>query len=167
MNAKIKTMNLDIFPALACLLWSFTASSQDFKFDSSISRPVLENYLSRSISFTELLHDDLTKPRNERGVDPRDNFRLILDSKAKFVGRALMIWGREKNLAAFLETAKPYAAALHERDPEIVLQAAAFEIVTRGVETISIPAQVLREFGQPVTNPTFLFPDMTYYDRRF
>jgi len=72
-----------------------------------MSREVLENYLSRSISFTELLHDDLTKPGNKRGVDPRDNLRLILDTKATFVGRALMVWGRENNLSEFLETAKP------------------------------------------------------------
>jgi hypothetical protein len=54
----------------------WTAAAQEFHFDSSISRTVLENYLSRSISFTELLHDDLTKPRNSRGVDPGDNIRL-------------------------------------------------------------------------------------------
>src|SRR5882724_9982602 len=130
---------LMVVPAAACLLTGRLGAAQDFKFDSSISRPVLENYLSRSISFTQLLHDDLTKSRNERGADPHDNMRLILDTKTKFVGRALMVWGREKNLSAFLETAKPYAAALHQADPEIILQAAAFEIVTRGVETIPIP----------------------------
>ncbi|MDB6020876.1 MAG: hypothetical protein JWQ04_733, partial [Pedosphaera sp.] len=149
------------------LLCAFPAASQDFKFDGSISRPVLENYLSRSISFTELLHDDLTKPINNRGEDPHDNLRFILDTKAKFVGRALLLWGREKNLSTFLETAKPYAAALHQADPEIVLQAAAFEIVTRGVETITIPESVLRGFGQPVTNRTFRYQDMLYPDGRF
>src|SRR5882724_4845982 len=100
---------LMVVPAAACLLTGRLGAAEDFHFDSSMSRPVLENYLSRSISFTELLHDDLTRPRNSRGVDPRDNMRLILDSKAKFVGRALMVWGREKNLPAFLETAKPFA----------------------------------------------------------
>src|SRR5689334_9452252 len=78
-----------------------TVAGQDFRFDSSISKTVLENYLSRSISFTELLHDDLTRPRNSRGVDPHDNMRLILSTKAKFIGRALMVWGREQNLATF------------------------------------------------------------------
>ena len=159
--------NLACFLLAACLLRAFPSASQDFHLDSSVSRPVLENYLSRSISFTELLHDDLTKPRNNRGVDPRDNLRLVLGTKAKFVGRALMVWGREKNLSAFLETAKPYAAALHQADPEIILQAAAFEIVTRGVETISIPEQVFREFGQAVTNRTFHYEDMLYPDGRF
>lgn len=143
------------------------AAAQDFRFDGSMSRPVLENYLERSISFTELLHDDLTKPRNNRGVDPRDNMRLLLEAKAKFVGRALMVWGREKELSAFLETAKPYAAALHKADSEIILQAAAFEIVTKAVETITVPERVFREFGQPVTNRTFLYQDMLYPNGRF
>src|SRR5476651_1476376 len=96
----------------ALLIGYIPAVARDFYFDSVISRPVLENYLSRSISFTELLHDDLTQPRDERGVDPHDNMRLILDSKAKFVGRALMLWGHESDLARHLKTAKPYAEAL-------------------------------------------------------
>ena len=144
-----------------------TAVAKDFHFDSSISREVLENYLDRSISFTELLHDDLTKPRNSRGVDPQDNVRLILESKAKFVGRALMVWGRERNLSNFLQTAKPYVERLHEGDPDIVLQAAAFEIVTKGVESISIPEPVLVEFNQTATNRNFRYEDMLYTDGRF
>lgn len=144
-----------------------TGSKLDFRFDSSISRPVLENYLSRAISFTELLHDDLTKPRNSRGVEPKDNMRFLLGAKAKFIGRALMVWGREKNLSAFLETARPYAAALHQADPEMVLQAAAFEIVTRGVETIPVPERVFREFEQTITNRTFRYDEMLYPNGRF
>jgi hypothetical protein len=147
-----------------CYLYIMPASAQDFHFDSSISRTVLENYLSRSISFAELLHDDLTQPRNDRGVDPRDNIRLILDSKAKLVGRALMVWGHEKNLATFLQRAKPYAERLHQADPDIILQAAAYEIVTKEVETITIPEHVLTAFGQPVTNRTFRYQDMLYLD---
>src|SRR4029450_10891816 len=127
----------NLLPALlqlACLIGILLAvpnstSAQGFQFDSVMPRPVLENYLSRSISFTELLHDDLSHPRNARGVDPRDNLRLILGSKAKLVGRALMLWGRETNFTAFLRTANPYAVALHQADPEIILQAAGFEIV--------------------------------------
>src|SRR5262245_41959815 len=161
-------INQQIIAILTALsLWVSPVVAQDFHFDSSISREVLENYLSRSISFTELLHDDLAQARNERGVDPRDNLRLILESKAKFVGRALMVWGREKNLSTFVATAKPYAGALHRADPEIVLQAAAFEIVTPGVETILIPARVFLEFDQPVTNRAFRYSDMLYANGRF
>lgn len=150
-----------------CLLWAIPAIAQDFHFDYTISRPVLENYLSRSISFTELLHDDLTQPRDDRGVDPHDNLRLILDTHARFVGRSLMLWGHESRLPAFLKTAKPYAEALHKADPDIILQAAEFEIVTTNVETIAIPESVLAEFGQTVTNRTFHYQDMLYASGHF
>ena len=159
---QMQTAIRSALPLLLYCFWIFSAAAQDFQFDGSMSRQVLENYLSRSTSYTELLHDDLTKPRNSRGVDPRDNLRFILDTRAKLVGRALMVWGRERNLSAFLETAKPFAAALHKADPEIILQAAAFEIVTRGVETLAVPERVLREFGQSVTNRNFRYQDMLY-----
>jgi hypothetical protein len=151
----------------AVLLWTAPLPAQDYHFDGSISRPVLENYLDRSISFTELLHDDLTQPRNSRGVDPRDNLRLIVSSRAKFVGRALMVWGREKELAAFLRTARPYAEALHSADPDIILQAAAFEIVTRRVESVAIPEHVFAAFGRPVEGRNFRYEDMLYPNGRF
>jgi hypothetical protein len=152
---------------IALLAVAAPAVAQDFHFDSTISKTVLENYLSRSISFTELLHDDLTQPRDGRGVDPRDNLRLILDCKAKFVGRALLLWGHESNLAGFLKTAKPYAEALHQADPEVILQGGVFEIVTRDVATVSIPERVLVEFGQPVTNRTFRYEAMLYDNGHF
>jgi hypothetical protein len=159
--AKVLTsLYLLLFITLPC-------SAQDFHFDSSISRPVLENYLDRSISFTELLHDDLTKPRNSRGVAPKDNLRFLTNTKAKFIGRALMNWGHEKDLPEFLRNAKPFAAALHQADPEMVLQAAAFEIVTPGVDGIAIPEHVFQAFAQPVAPRNFKYDDMLYADGRF
>ncbi len=167
MNSHLNVPWLTRLLATVLCLLAVPAAAQDFRFDGSISRPVLENYLARSISFTELLHDDLTQPRNARGVDPHDNLRLILDSKAKFVGRALMLWGRETNLTAFLLTAKPYIEAIHQADPDMVLQAAAFEIVTRPVDLVPVPASVLRAFDQPATNRTFHYDDMLYTNGRF
>jgi len=138
------------------------AQARDYRFDGKISREVLENYLSRSVSFTELLHDDLSQPRNSRGVDPHDNMRFILNTGAKFVGRALMCWGRERELDTLLRNAKVFAAELHKADPDIVFQGAAFEIVTRGVETVEIPEYVFTEFGQPVVKRNFRFEDIGY-----
>ena len=140
--------------------------SPNYAFDGKISREVLENYLERSITFTELLHDDITQPRNSRGVDPKDNLRLLVSSGAKFVGRAIMVWGRERNLPAFLQTAKPFAEALHQADPEMILQGAAFEIVTTGVESISIPEHVFTAFELPVETRNFRYQDMLYADGR-
>ena len=136
----------------AVLLGAVPALAGDFGFDGSMPRAVLERYLDRSISFTELLHDDLNQPRNRRGVDPRDNVRFLTSAGAKFVGRALMVWGRERELMAFLAAARPFAAALHEADPEMILQAAAFEIVTAGVEAVAVPEPVhrRRDRGHPL-----------------
>jgi hypothetical protein len=100
-------------------------------------------------------------------VDPHDNLRLILDSKAKFVGRSLMLWGHESNLASHLKTAEPYAEALHQADPDIILQAAAFEIVTKYIASVSVPERVLVEFGQTATNRTFRYEEMLYADGHF
>lgn len=141
---------------------ALSVAARDYRFDGQISRAVLENYLSRSVSFTELLHDDLSQPRDSRGVDPRDNIRFIRNTGAKFIGRALMCWGRERELDTLLRNAKAFAAELHKDDPDVVLQGAAFEIVTRGVETIEVPEYVLQEFGQPVTKRHFSFDAIGY-----
>src|ERR1700761_6889291 len=135
--------------ALASLLQIACAAPPDYAFDGTISRPVLENYLARSISYTELLHDDISQPRDARGADPRDNLRFILNTKAKFIGRSLMLWGHESNLPGFLKNAQPFAAIIHQADPDIILQAAEFEIVTTNIESISIPTNVLAAFDQP------------------
>jgi hypothetical protein len=163
MSQRIKRCNI----LIAVCLWLAPVPAQDFHFDGSISRHVLDNYLSRAISFTELLHDDLNQPRDRRGVDPRDNMRMILNIKAKFVGRALMLWGHESNLPALLKAAKPFAQALHKADPDIILEGAEFEIVTTNVASLSIPEYVLQEFGQPITNRTFNYEKMFYADGHF
>jgi hypothetical protein len=154
-----------LIAALAAIPFQ-AGAAPDFRFDSSISRPVLENYLDRSISFTELLHDDLSEPRNARGVDPRDNIRFLIGAKAKFIGRALLLWGGERNLATFLARAKPYIDTLHRLDPEMVLQGGAFEIVTQGVEAVPVPAHVFAAFGQPAAQRAFRYADMLYADGR-
>src|SRR5258708_30959840 len=64
-------------------------STKDYKFDKTISREVLENYLSRSITMEGLL--------NGRG-DLDDNIRMLKNIDAKFVGRSLCLWGHEADL---------------------------------------------------------------------
>jgi hypothetical protein len=163
----VKSRQLIRFLVVLVIGAAILGRTQDFHFDQTISRPVLENYLSRSISFTELLHDDLNQPRNAREVDPRDNLRLILECQAKFVGRALMLWGHESQLSNFLSNAKNFAQALHKADPDIVLQGAAFEIVTRDIGSITIPERIFAEFNLPATNRTFQYKAMLYPDGHF
>jgi len=55
-----------------------------------------------------------------------------------------------------------FRLGLHQADPDLILQAAAFEIVTRAVETISIPERVFTEFAQPIVTRNFVYQDMLY-----
>jgi hypothetical protein len=138
--------------------------AQDFHFDSTISQRVLENYLSRSISYTELLHDDLSQARDGRGVDPRDNIRMLLNCKAKYIGRSIMLWGTETHITAFCKNGKRIIDTMHTVDPDIIFQAAEFEYVSSDVGNIAIPAYVFQEFGQPVVTRNFRFADIIYTD---
>ena len=114
------------------------------------------------MTFVGLLQDDLAEPRNKRGVDPRDNIRLITNTKAKFIGRTIKIWGNENDLSASLKTARPFAAAIHKADPDIILQAGEFEVISPKVGSITVPKSVLLEFGQPVTDRTFRYDQIIY-----
>ena len=59
-----------------------SAAGRDYNFDGKISRNVLENYLSRSITMMDLLS----------GVgDVDDNIRMLKDMGAKFAGRSLCL----------------------------------------------------------------------------
>src|SRR3954466_3458262 len=102
----------------------------DYRFDSTISREVLENYLSRSISMEGLL--------NGRG-NLDDNVRMLRNTGAKFIGRSLCLWGGEANFLANLERARQQAPKVHQADPEMILQACVFEIVTPQVEQVPVP----------------------------
>ena len=64
-----------------------------FAFDRTISRPVVENYLSRSICIEGLL--------NGRGP-LTDDIRMITNCGAKYIDRALCLWGAQRlDLRAF------------------------------------------------------------------
>jgi len=156
---------LGVLVFVAALSWPCVRPvvAQDFHFDNSISRPVLDNYLSRAITMAGMLQDDLSK-QNKRGVDPRDNVRMILNIHAKFIGRSILEWGTEKDLATSLRNAKVMAEMIHKADPDIILQAAEFEIVSPDVETITVPKNILAEFGQPVVDRKFRFDQIIYPD---
>jgi hypothetical protein len=129
------------------------APSRDYRFDGKISREVLENYLSRSITMEGLL--------NGRG-DLDDNVRMLKAIGAKFVGRALCLWAGEANFLSNVERAKQQAPRLHAADPDMVLQACVFEIVTTQVEQVPVPAWAFEAFGLPVEKRSFRYGDMIY-----
>ena len=80
------------------------AHARDYQFDGQISRPVLENYLSRSITMLDLL----TRQGN---VD--DNIRMLRSIGAKFAGRSIYLWGQEGQLRDKLAAARKIAPEIH------------------------------------------------------
>lgn len=125
----------------------------DYQFDGTISRDVLENYLSRAITMEGLL--------TGRG-NFDDNLRMLKHIGAKFIGRSLCLWGGEANFRRNLELARQTVPKVREADPDMILQACVFEIVTMQVEQVPVPEWAFTALGQPVEKRNFRYADMIY-----
>ena len=125
----------------------------DWRFDKTISREVLEHYLSRSITMEGLL--------NGRG-DLNDNIRMLKQVGAKYVGRSICLWGGEAKLLDNLSAASKQVPLVRAADPEMILEACIFEIVTTQAETVPVPEWVFAAFGVPVEKRNFRYADMLY-----
>ncbi len=132
---------------------SGTVYARDYTFDHTISRPVLENYLSRSITMLDLL-------TGHGNVD--DNIRMLTNVGAKFAGRTIYLWGGESQLPAKLTAARHNANKVHAADREMILQAAVFEIVSHEVSQIPIPSWVFTAFDQRAEQRNFHYEEMLY-----
>jgi len=126
-----------------------------------ISRQVLTNYLSRSITQAEVIasdgcYNDGPYPNKD------DDFRMLKNMGAKFIGRSVYSWGKENFflMPAFWANAKAAISNYHAYDSTVVFQAAIFEIVTEKVEDIPIPAWVFQAFGLPVEQRNFVYQAM-------
>jgi len=131
------------------------AAERSYAFDGRISREVLENYLSRSITMMDLASG---------AGDPDDNFRMLKSIGAKFAGRSIYLWGGESRLKtpAFLEKGGAIAKRIHAMDPEMIIQAGVYEIVTTQVAEIPIPARVFETFDLPPEARNFRYEGMLY-----
>ncbi len=134
-----------------------TARPGGFQFDGTIPRPVLENFLSRSVSMEGLL--------NGRG-DLKDNIRMLKGEGAKYIGRALCLWGAEKDFTNNVERARKQIPEVLAADPEMVLEACVFEVVDQRVSQIPIPGWVFTAFGQLATNRNFSYENIIYPARQ-
>ncbi len=132
--------------------------AQGYRFDGPVSREVLENYLARSITFLDLL--------TEKG-DFDDNLRMLNHVGAKFVGRSVYRWGGEADLPRVLELARKNAPRVHATDPDIILQACLFEIVSSQVERVAVPAWAFEALNLPVEERNFNYQAMLYPDGKF
>ena len=144
---------LSLWLTLPICFLAHTVFAANYRFDSTISRQVLDNYLSRSITMEGLL--------NGRG-DLDDNIRMLRHTGAKFIGRSLCLWGGETNFLKNLERARQQAPKVHQADPEMILQACVFEIVTPQVEQVAVPDWVFTALNQPVEKRNFRCADMVY-----
>lgn len=151
---------------LGCLLSGLlftgrSAQASDYHFDGSMSEQELRSYLARSMTTMYLLvgHGNLD-----------DNIRMMTNCGVKFAGRAVYNWGREEGgesaLPKKLERAKRDAGKVHAADPEIILQGCVFEIVSRDVDKLTVPASAFQELGRPVETRNFRYEDIIFADGR-
>jgi len=137
-------------PAFAGLPWTHR---RDYKFDRTISREVLDNFLSHSISMEGLL--------NGRG-DLDDDIRMLHRVGAKYIGRSICLWGGEAKLLDNFERARRQLPLVRASDPDMVLEACIFEIVTREVEQVPVPAWAFTALGMPVEKRNFRYEAILY-----
>jgi alpha-galactosidase len=140
-------------PASAIITYKKAKPSDKYCFDGQISRKVLENYLAKSITMMDLMS-------GIGNVD--DNVRMLINIGAKYAGRALYVWGGESRLPKMLPKAKEIAKKIHSQDPDMILQAGIYEIITKDVEQVPIPEWVFEEFGLKPEVRNFNYEAMIY-----
>lgn len=136
------------------------AADRDYHFDGKISREVLCNYLSRAVTFSDLLNSDDTERLLGGNVD--DNIRMMKNMGVKFAGRVIYRWASESSIEPLLANGKIVAGKVHQADPDVILQAAIFEIVTTEVNQLPIPAWVFEAFGAAPESRNFRYEAMLY-----
>ncbi len=157
------TNSLRVFASWLALPVCGWAASPDYEFQGSISRTVLENYLARAVTHAGLCAS--SPEPTTRFFD--DDLRMLTRLGAKFIGRAAFAWELPKDDEAHFHQVKTAAAAVHQADPEIVLQACVFEIVTTEVERIRVPDWVFHEFDLPVEDRHFRYSAMLFDEGRW
>jgi hypothetical protein len=128
-------------------------AKRNYTFDRTLSREVLENYLSRAISVEGVF--------NGRG-DLDDNIRFLHNTGAKYIGRAVCLWGGEANLVQNLARAKEQIPKLHAADPDMIVEACIFEIVTPGINNVPVPDWAFAALNMPVEKRNFKYDDIVY-----
>src|SRR5262249_51226773 len=134
-----------VFAALVCVadtpgqsMPPSNARPGGYQFDKTISREVLDNYLSRAITMQGLLTSE---------SNLADNTRMLKSIGAKYAGRALCLWNAEVNFQTNLARAREAAPQVLAADPDIILEACVFETVTPRVNQIEIPGWVFTGLG--------------------
>jgi hypothetical protein len=126
---------------------------RNYDFKRTISREVLENYLSRAITMQGLLN----------GIgDLNDNIRMLKHIGAQYMGRSICLWGEEANLLANFERARRQMPLVRAISPDAIFEACIFEIVTTEVEQVPVPDWTFTALGLPVEKRNFRYEPMLY-----
>ncbi|MCQ2184038.1 MAG: hypothetical protein MJY62_01340 [Bacteroidales bacterium] len=125
-----------------------------------VTEKVLRNYLSRATTESEFLATQSKNCDHFWGVE--DDERKILNIGAKFIGRAGYQWNKEHffNDDTWLAGWKTKIDRMHSKDPDIIFQAAVFEIVSTRVDQIAVPDWVFTAFGKTVQTRNFNYSKM-------
>ncbi len=128
--------------------------------DGVISQESLNNYLSRAVTQAEFLASPGLNTDGMYGT--ADDERMLLDIGAKFIGRSIYSWGKENLFESdgWLSGAEEKIGRMHGQDPDMIFQAALFEIVTTKVNEIRIPEWVFEEFDLEPVQRNFHYDDM-------
>ncbi|HME50605.1 MAG TPA: hypothetical protein VKM55_00170 [Candidatus Lokiarchaeia archaeon] len=138
-------------------IYKARTGERSYVFNGTISRAVLESYLSRAVTFSSFLRPDQTGINSEA---INDNFRFIANTGAKFIGRAIFTWCDEISLLKNINISRQLAQRAHVQDPEMILQGAIFEAVSTQVNSIPIPAWVFHAYGLAPEARNFSFTRM-------
>jgi hypothetical protein len=141
--------------------------SSKYSFNGSISKEVLNNYLSRAIVQGELCHI-------EDDAEFYENIRMLRNIGAKFIRRVAFVWTPLRPEEEHFAIVKKRAEQAFQIDPEFLLQASIYEAIFHssneltnyGLDQIPIPAYVFEEFGLPVENRNFDYYAMLYDENK-
>ena len=122
---------------------------------------VLKSYLSRSITMAEFATGDGFYFDGSYQYK-NDDIRMLKNIGAKFIGRSTFMWGQESTILnpGFLQSIEKMTDTMHSYDPDIIFQAAIFEIITTDVNNVPIPHWVFEAFGMPVEDRNFTYQAM-------
>lgn len=130
-------------------------AGKDFSFDGSISFEVLNNYLSRAMTYCLFETDTATMD---------EGLRAMLNTGAKYIMRSVVEWSPDLSGEGRYEHFKEWLSKAHDIDPEIIFEAGIFETTGPNIDGITIPKYVCDAFGVKYTGRCFNYENTLHSD---
>ena len=132
------------------------SNDKRYEFNGSMSLEVLNNYLSRAVNYS------IDKTNQEQFAE---DIRFLTNIGAKYVQRAGGEWLPSLKFEESYPNVKKMFELAHEKDPDIIFEAAVFECITEDITTIPIPAWVFEAFGLPAEERNFSAKNCYFLDK--